>query len=98
RAHVRREVLVEAVPEGEVPEAQTDAVRRRQARAVLDAILDEMDEARRQVFVLYELERWPMAEIARAVGCPLQTAYSRLHSARDAFQEAVEQRRGKENP
>jgi DNA-directed RNA polymerase specialized sigma24 family protein len=32
-----------------------------------------------------------MKEIAEAVNCPLQTAYSRLHSARRYVAEAVRQ-------
>ena len=32
--------------------------------------------------MLYEIEELSMAEVALAVGCPLQTAYSRLHAAR----------------
>jgi RNA polymerase sigma-70 factor (ECF subfamily) len=49
------------------------------------------------VFVLYELEELPMIEVAEAVGCPLQTAYSRLHAARDAVEAAVVRRAAKEH-
>jgi RNA polymerase sigma-70 factor (ECF subfamily) len=48
----------------------------------LDRLLSVLDEVRRTIFVLYELEELSMAEVAAAVACPLQTAYSRLHSAR----------------
>ena len=34
------------------------------------------------MFVLFELEELSMKEVAEACGCPLQTAYSRLHAAR----------------
>ena len=34
------------------------------------------------VFVLFEMEELSMAEVAGIVGCPVQTAYSRLHVAR----------------
>jgi RNA polymerase sigma-70 factor (ECF subfamily) len=33
--------------------------------------------------VLYELEGFTMKEVAEIVGCPLQTAYSRLHAGRE---------------
>jgi RNA polymerase sigma-70 factor (ECF subfamily) len=33
--------------------------------------------------MLYEVERMSMAEVAATLGCPLQTAYSRLHKARE---------------
>jgi RNA polymerase sigma-70 factor (ECF subfamily) len=45
------------------------------------------------VFVLYEVEELEMKQIAEAVGCPLQTAYSRLHAARRYVAEAIRQRR-----
>lgn len=53
---------------------------RRLARAL--AILEELDEDKRVVFVLYEVEQLPMSEVAEIVGCPLQTAYSRLYAAK----------------
>ena len=95
RAHVRREEPVAAVPDAGAPATQADGLERKQARALLDAILDELDEDQRAAFVLYELEQWPMAEVASALGCPLQTAYSRLHAARRHV-EAAATRLGKE--
>ncbi|MBA3500510.1 MAG: RNA polymerase sigma factor [Deltaproteobacteria bacterium] len=95
RAHVKREAPGEV---GEMPTdpTQATAVADRQARVVLDEILDTLDEVKRAVFVLYELEELSMAEVAEAVGCPLQTAYSRLHAARDAFEAAIKRRQAKE--
>jgi RNA polymerase sigma-70 factor, ECF subfamily len=55
---------------------------RNRALAELDRALDRLDDDKRAVFVLYELEDLPMPEVAAAVACPLQTAYSRLHAAR----------------
>ena len=34
-----------------------------------------------------------MADVASAVGCPLQTAYSRLHAARAHVQESIQRMR-----
>ena len=68
----------------------------RQARATLDRILDELDDDKRAVFVLYEIEELPMAEVAQALGCPVQTAYSRLHAARRTVSAAVERVRSVE--
>ena len=70
---------------------QPDSVARRQARALLDELLDALDDDKRAVFVLYELEELPMSEVAAAVGCPLQTAYSRLHAARRRLLDAAAQ-------
>ena len=39
--------------------------------------------------VLFELEELPMAEVAVAVGCPLQTAYARLYAARQIVEVAL---------
>ena len=89
RAHIRREKAVAELPEGTLPAEQVEVVARRQAREVLEQILQGLDEDKRAVFVLFELEQWPMAEEAQAEGCPLQTAYARLYAARERVQEAV---------
>jgi RNA polymerase sigma-70 factor, ECF subfamily len=88
RAYVVREITSDA-EESAVEGAQHDSVAHRQARALLDRILDGLDEDKRVVFVLYELEELAMAEIAEIVECPLQTAYSRLHAARAAVESAA---------
>ncbi len=69
------------------PEA---ALQASQARADFDRLLNTLDEPRRAVFVLYEIEELPMAEVAEAVGCPLQTAYSRLRSARELIVQGAQ--------
>ncbi|MBN8609036.1 MAG: sigma-70 family RNA polymerase sigma factor [Deltaproteobacteria bacterium] len=46
------------------------------------AILGELDDDKRVVFVLHEVEQLAMSEVAEIVGCPLQTAYSRLYAAK----------------
>jgi RNA polymerase sigma-70 factor (ECF subfamily) len=90
---VRREVVTDEPPEIAGDAAQHDAVALRQARAKLDRILDELDDDKRSVFVLYEIEELTMAEVAEALGCPLQTAYSRLHAARKIVETSVERER-----
>ncbi|MBN9165370.1 MAG: sigma-70 family RNA polymerase sigma factor, partial [Myxococcales bacterium] len=40
-------------------------------------------------FVLYELEELTVQEVAQALDCPLQTAYSRLRAARELVEAAV---------
>lgn len=93
RAHVRREESVEAVPDTALEPTQAHALEQRQARKVLDGILEELDEDKRTAFVLFELEQWPMADVAEAMGCPLQTAYARLYAARKLVEQAAEARR-----
>ncbi len=87
---VRREIVTDEPPESPESGRQHDALAMKQARVVLDRILDELDDDKRAVFVLYEIEELSMAEVADALGCPLQTAYSRLHAARKLVESAVE--------
>jgi len=87
---VRREVVTDTPPEAPHEGASAyDTFALRQARATLDHILDELDDDKRSVFVLYEIEELTMAEVAEALGCPLQTAYSRLHAARKVVEAGV---------
>ena len=94
RAHRRHEVVAESVPEPSVSASQATELQRRQARAMLDRALARLDEDRRAVFVLYEIEELSMAEVAEAIGCPVQTAYSRLHSARRQVRAELERDAG----
>jgi len=48
-----------------------------------------VDEERRGVFILFEFDECPMKEIARSLGLPLFTGYSRLRLARKEFVAAV---------
>jgi len=81
RAHVRREQLTDAPPDkGTGAALQED---RRAAVEALDRVLGCLDDDKLSVFVLYEIEQLTMKEVAEAVGCPMQTAYSRLHAARE---------------
>ncbi|WP_437319724.1 RNA polymerase sigma factor [Sorangium sp. So ce385] len=82
RPHRRREEVAGTVPEQIMAAPQDETLDRRRALDRLDAALDQLDDDKRAVFVLYEIEQLPMAEIAQAAGCPLQTAYSRLRAAR----------------
>lgn len=56
-----------------------------EARALLDRVLDAMDDDERAVFVLFELEGLPKSEVAVARGIPEGTAASRLRRAREVF-------------
>jgi RNA polymerase sigma-70 factor (ECF subfamily) len=64
---------------------------------VLHELLDRLDDEKREVFVLAELEQFTVPEIAEAVGCNVNTAYSRLRLARVAFAEAAARYRAREN-
>ena len=70
--------------EDSVPSAE-ELLDRRNARVLLDALLDAMPMELRVVFVLYEIEQQTAPEIAEALEIPLGTAASRLRRARDDF-------------
>lgn len=89
RPHRVRERAMEDAPEPAVPADQDAAVDRRRALAWLDGVLDGLDDAKWEVFVLFEIEEVPMAEVAVAVGCPIQTAYARLYAARKHVEAAA---------
>lgn len=70
----------------------------RQATDALRRLLDALDDDKRAVFVLYEVGEMSMREVAEALHCPLQTAYSRYHAARKQLDRALEARGGKALP
>ncbi len=67
---------------------QEDAARR-QAAQTLEAILSSLDPAKREVFVLAEMEQMTAPEISAALSVNLNTVYSRLRMARVEFEKAV---------
>jgi RNA polymerase sigma-70 factor (ECF subfamily) len=56
---------------------------------LLASLLGELDEPKREVFALVELEELTVPEAAEALEIPLNTAYSRLRGARLAFEAAL---------
>lgn len=54
-------------------------------RRRLDAALDRLSDAQRQVVLLHDAEDWTVAEIARTVDLPLATVKSHLRRGRQAL-------------
>lgn len=81
----------EQIPAGVVDGARgpLEETERAEAVRLLDALLGKLDEDKRMVFVLAELEQMTAPEIAEALELNLNTVYSRLRAARRAFDEAV---------
>jgi RNA polymerase sigma-70 factor, ECF subfamily len=105
RRHLRRKE-----PHSMRPEAPTDpetltaspeqgpherAVKTEAVRA-LHAILDELDDEKRELFILAELEQMTAPEMAEALGVNLNTIYSRLRAARQEFEQAVSRHRARD--
>lgn len=77
--HLRR---VEAFAEAHVDGGRTDPYARSDAADQLLKLLDRLDDERRAVFVLAELEGMTAQEIAAGLGLNVNTVYSRLRAAR----------------
>lgn len=56
---------------------------------LLTKLLSGLDEPKREVFLLVELNEMTVPEAAETLGIPLNTAYSRLRAARLAFEAAL---------
>jgi RNA polymerase sigma-70 factor (ECF subfamily) len=72
-----------------------EAVERKAALELLDALLEKMSEDQREVFLLHEIERMSGAEIAEVTGANENTVWTRLRAARRVFQEGVARQRAR---
>jgi RNA polymerase sigma-70 factor (ECF subfamily) len=99
RNHRRRErrkggldpLDVDVAGHGPGPDEEAEAA---EALEHVAEVLGDLDEPKREVFVLGELEQMTAPEIAEALGINVNTVYSRLRAARLAFTAALERRRG----
>ena len=89
RDKVREEVRAQAQREHE-PHARADAAQ------TLRDLLDKLDDDKRAVFIMAELEGMTAPEIAGVIGAKVPTVYSRLRLAREQLQRAMQRgaRRG----
>lgn len=78
------------------PGGPREALEKAEAVALLYGLLDELDDERREVFVMAELEQITMPEIAATLGLNVNTAYARLRAARQAFEAALARHRARE--
>ena len=73
-----------------------ESIEKAEAVRILHALLDEMDDERREIFVMAELEQMAMPDIAATLGLNVNTAYARLRAARQEFEEGVARSRAKD--
>jgi RNA polymerase sigma-70 factor (ECF subfamily) len=92
RCNIRDSVDPEALPD-DVAQLAPDRVH---AFTLLTELLASLDEAKREVFVLAELEQMTAEEIAVATETRVTTVNSRLRDARQAVQAALHRHRARD--
>ena len=73
------------------------AAEEAEAAVIVQQLLNELDEARRSVFVMVELEDFSVQEVSAALGVNVNTVYSRLRLARRDFDAGLKRLRAREN-
>jgi RNA polymerase sigma-70 factor (ECF subfamily) len=89
RAYRRHETYGEPDAVADPAPLPDESVAADERRRLVLAALQHIDLERRAVFVLYEIDGVPMADVADSLGIPLNTGYSRLRVARGEFASAV---------
>jgi RNA polymerase sigma-70 factor (ECF subfamily) len=80
-----------------VTDGPAEILAQREAAAVFERALAALDESKRAVFLLVDVEQLAVPEAARVLGINLNTAYWRLRKARLAFRRALHRIRAKED-
>lgn len=75
-----------------------DVAQDRQAAAFILGFLRDLEEKKRELFVLCFLEELSVPEAAEALGIPLNTAYTRLRRVRAEFRRALAERGNGHDP
>jgi RNA polymerase sigma-70 factor (ECF subfamily) len=96
KARVRRERPTAETPDTALGSTQLEELDARRAEARLLTVLDELDDGKRDAFVLFEIGELTLREIAEATDTPLQTLYSRLQAARAHVRERFSSRDSRE--
>jgi RNA polymerase sigma-70 factor (ECF subfamily) len=77
-------------------EGPLETTAKREAVLLLDRMLDELGDHQREILVLVDVEQIAVPEASAMLGINLNTAYTRLRSARQRFQNAVNRLRASE--
>jgi len=86
-AYVQRESFEEAEPP---PTASAEGLlAERQESSLVYRALDTLDDDKRVVFTMFELDERTGADIAAELGIPQNTVFSRLRAAREEFARAA---------
>lgn len=87
--------VVEVVPSTAAGPA--DLVARREAVALLDRLLDTLDEDKRAIIVLVDIEQLSVPQAAESLELNLNTAYWRLRAARTQLRKSLARIRATEH-
>lgn len=85
----RREVFGLDVAVEDPAAAADTQLMKHEERSLLTTALETLNIDQRAVVIMHDWDGEPIPEVARAMGIPLNTAYSRLRHARAALAEAV---------
>ena len=99
RVSATRPVLTETgEPELVAPaRARPDAVYEEKAAVeTLYRILEAMDETKREVFILADLEGFTVPEVAQTTAANVNTVYARLRAAREEVERAIDRLNARE--
>lgn len=88
--------LPEVLPDESESRCPAELAAKREKVRLLNRLLGTLDDDKRAVFVLAELEQMTAPEISDALGVNLNTVYSRLRAARKKFEAALERHRARE--
>lgn len=90
KAYRKREVLAD--PDWEIEDIDANpeaAFERGEKRRRVERLLDKLDDEKRVVLVMFEIEGIEGDRIAAELGIPIGTVYSRLHGARRDFEKVM---------
>lgn len=99
RARARQDAKVDAMAVEAVADSTptpADLLARREAARILEELLDQLDDDKRAILVLVELEQMSVADAAGALSLNVNTAHARLRAARQQLEAAVTRLRARE--
>jgi RNA polymerase sigma-70 factor (ECF subfamily) len=89
RTSWRHQRKVDALATAKPDSPDTDPMAQRDAQRLLLALLEQLDDDKRAVYVLAELEGMTVVEIAEGLGANVNTIYTRLRAARQQLRAAA---------
>ena len=89
-ARLRRFFRLSEAENTAISDSPSRTMEQRDAQVRVSRALESLSNAKREVFVLYELQGLPGQDIAAALQIPLKTVWTRLFHARKAMVASIE--------